>query len=168
MSSRTGSRPPEAQLTGWPADALPAEAAVFTHDERVVPAAPEQVWTWLVRAGDWPEWYGNAERVLLPAGVDRLEAGTRFTWTTFRVRLVSEVVVWEAPTAIGWRWWRRGAWGYHGWGLQEHPAGCRVVTEESQCGPLPRLAPRLLSWALHAAHDLWHRQLADRAVHGHR
>jgi hypothetical protein len=153
------------ELAGWPPDALPAQAWVFTHNERVIPAKPDQIWAELVRAGDWPTWYSNARRVRLPSGAALLDAGTTFRWTTFLVRLTSRVTVFEPPVAIGWRWRCPGAWGYHGWRLDPHPSGTRVVTEESQHGTLPCLTRTFMRFLLSKSHDMWLRQLAERTVH---
>ncbi|MDQ3761006.1 MAG: SRPBCC family protein [Actinomycetota bacterium] len=163
-----GSMVPE--LTGWPAGEHPDNAAVFAHNERIIPAPPERVWELIVAVQDWSKFYANARFVALgdPAQ-EHLRPGSVFRWVTFGVPITSEVDSCEPPVRIGWRWWGRGprgydlAHGYHGWLLEPHERGTRVVTEETQCGFGPVLLRPILQWLLPLGHDYWLRQLARRA-----
>jgi hypothetical protein len=148
-----------AELQAWPADTAPDDAAVFAHNERVLNTPAERAWSWLVRARDWPSWYGNARNVRIDGGGDLLYPGARFRWVTFGTPLRSEVVTFQEPTKLGWIWWCSGAYGFHGWELLTHPRGVRVVTEESQRGSKAARLAIPLHVALTIAHWHWLQRL---------
>lgn len=154
---------PLPRLSDWPAGTAPAGAVVFAHNERVIAAPPDHIWAWLVLAPQWPRWYLNARRVVLPGGASQLEPDLEFRWVTFGTPLRSRVVHFESGRRLGWTWWSPGAYGYHGWLLEPTPTGVRVVTEETQRGP------KIVRWAvvlrplLRLAHAYWLRQLATQA-----
>jgi Polyketide cyclase / dehydrase and lipid transport len=154
----------------WPVGQAPTEAHVYAHNELFIAAAPEVVWAWLVRALRWPSWYPNSWRVRIVDGPEHLTDGAVFTWITFGLPLTSTVDLAEESRAIGWRWqsrgWRGAAFGYHVWLLQPEPPGCRVITEETQRGVLPRLFSPVLAPALRFWHGVWLRRLSRNAVRG--
>ena len=93
-----------------------------------------------------------------------LRPGTTFRWTTFGVAGTSTVTTFDRTDGrLGWTWRSPGARGYHLWSLRPDPAGTRVVTEETQRGPLPRLAGPVLGRVMHAGHAAWLRGLARSA-----
>lgn len=151
------------QLTDWPANAEPAGAHVFAHNERVLAATPGEIWPWLVDAPRWPRWYRNARRVRLPPGADALTLGATFTWTTFATPITSTVIHDQPERRLGWTWECPGAFGYHGWLLEPTTTGTRVVTEETQHGPKVARWAWLLRHVLWLGHAYWLRAL-DRQV----
>jgi hypothetical protein len=163
---RTGSPSTVSEFDGWPHGEQPAGAQVFAHNERIVPAPPEWVWNPLVAAQEWSEFYANAEFVrLINPRQHRLQRGSVFRWVTFGFPITCEVDICHRPIRIGWRWWRRGAHGYHIWLLQPHERGTRIVTEETQRGVLPGLMRPIMRRLLWLGHSYWLRQLARRASH---
>jgi Polyketide cyclase / dehydrase and lipid transport len=156
------------EFDGWPGGRAPADAHVYAHNELFVPAGAERIWAWLVHAARWPSWYPNAWRIRSPAGP--LAAGSVFTWITFGLPITSTVDLADQPRAIGWqwqsRWWPGAAYGYHIWLLQPQGDGCRVVTEETQRGALPRFFSPVLTFALLRAHGMWLRRLSRNAARG--
>jgi hypothetical protein len=153
-------------LDRWPRGTEPAGAAVFVHNERVIEADRNALWALLVRAEDWPRWYPNARHVQILGGRTRLGQGTAFRWRTFGVDVRSDVVQFEPQEQLGWLWWAPGLYGYHGWRLEVHPLGARVITEETQRGPRASRLARPLTGALAAAHRLWLTRLAAQASWG--
>ncbi|MGH3772424.1 MAG: SRPBCC family protein [Pseudonocardiaceae bacterium] len=154
-------RSPISEFDQWPRGEQPNGARVFAHNELIIPAPPERVWDLLIDAHGWPEFYANAWSVELADPQQRyLQDGSVFRWVTLYVHLTSEVDTWEPPSRIGWRWWRRGAHGYHIWLLEPHECGTRIVTEETQRGVLPGLTRPIMQPALRFAHGHWLRQLA--------
>jgi len=147
----------------WPQEEQPKGAKVFAHNERIVPAPPERVWDLLVAAQGWSKFYANAQFVALAdPRQHRLRRGSVFRWVTFGAPITSEVNTCERPARIGWRWWRRGAHGYHIWLLEPHERGTRIVTEETQRGVLPGLTRPIMQPLLWLAHNYWLRQLGRR------
>jgi predicted acylesterase/phospholipase RssA len=155
---------PAPGLADWPDGLQPAGAAVFVHDEHLVPASPERTWGVLRAAGSWSSYYPNARKVRVEGGGD-LRDGTNFRWTTFGFPGSSTVTAFdEADGRMGWTWRSTGARGYHLWSLRPDPAGTRVVTEETQRGPRPRLAAPVLRRVMHIGHRAWLRGLARTAA----
>jgi len=152
----------------WPADIVPAEAAVFGHNEYLMRASPSAVWAWLIRAGAWERWYSNCKRLRFRDGArgPDLSLGVRFTWITFGVPVDCTVTEFEPEYCLAWRGGGAGASGYHGWVIDPTPEGCRVVTEEAQTGLVPRLGAPLLRRLLVRAHQNWLECLADKASAG--
>jgi predicted acylesterase/phospholipase RssA len=146
-----------AALPGWPDGHRPEGAAVFVHNERVVPAAPDRTWDVLVGAGGWARFYPNAVDVRVDGSPEgRLAPGAVFRWVTFGVPIRCVVTSFDAAAGtLGWTWRAVGARGHHLWWLSPDPSGTRVVTQETQRGPLPRLTRPVLRRVMHAGHDLW-------------
>ena len=44
----------------WPGDVSPDRADLFAHNDIVVNAPADVIWSHLVRASAWPSWYSNA------------------------------------------------------------------------------------------------------------
>jgi predicted acylesterase/phospholipase RssA len=162
-----GATRPAETLPGWPPTDPPAGAEVFVHDERLVPASPRRTWNVLRAAGSWSSYYPNARHVRVEGGGD-LRPDATFRWTTFGVPGSSTVTTFDrADGRLGWTWRSRGARGYHLWSLRPDPVGTRVVTEETQRGPLPRLTGPVLRRVMHVGHAAWLRGLARTAARPH-
>jgi uncharacterized protein YndB with AHSA1/START domain len=151
----------------WPPDLLPAESPVHTRNELRIRADPSVVWAWLVRAQEWPRWYSNCKdvRFQFKPGPD-LAMGTRFSWTTFGVRVDTTVQEFVAPRRLAWRGSGLGACGYHAWVLEPLDGGCHVITEETQAGLVPSLARAFLRRGLLREHQSWLEGLARVARGG--
>ncbi|MFF5174681.1 SRPBCC family protein [Micromonospora sp. NPDC000089] len=144
-------------MTGprWPVGLDPVDTPVYVRNELVVPLPAERVWARLVAAADWPTWYASASRVALPDGDDRLGPGTGFRWVTLGVRVTCVVDRWEPHRVLGWTGRAVGGRGHHRWLLSPVPGGTRVVTEETQAGPLPSAGRWWLRAALLSRHQRW-------------
>ncbi|MGH3829726.1 MAG: SRPBCC domain-containing protein [Pseudonocardiaceae bacterium] len=163
-----GAGSPVSEFDQWPSGEQPQGARVFAHNERIIPAPPERVWNLLVAAQGWSAFYANAWFVELadPQQHD-LRSGSVFRWVTFGMPLTSLVDPCKRPLLIGWRWhwrwWSRGAHGYHIWLLEPHEQGTRVVTEETNRGVVPSLLYPVIQPLLWLAHNYWLHQLARQA-----
>ncbi len=151
----------------FPEDLRPEGAPVYGFNECRTRASPEQLWAWLIRATRWPEWYPYAKRVVIETpSHGKLQQGTRFTWTTSGVRVVTTVEEFVPYERLSWRGRGVGALGYHGFVLLPDGSGTRIVTEEVQRGLLPWLGRALIRKGLLRYHQVWIEQLAKRAEHG--
>lgn len=140
----------------WPADFNPRQAPVYVRNEIRTALAPEQLWPALITATDWPQWYPGARRVSIVGGGTALTATARFTWTTLRVRVKTQVTEFEPARRLAWSGTGPAAAGYHRWILTPTAdGGCQVVTEEVQTGLLPRLTAGRLRRSLLANHQRW-------------
>lgn len=144
----------------WPRGFAPSDADTFAHNAALVRAPCARVWSALVEARRWPDWYENARDVRLADGGDALRAGSRFEWTTFGFAVESTVHELEPTTRLGWFGRTNGLDAYHTWLLRDVPAGCDVVTEEVGRGPAARELRSKAPGAIHDGHTLWLQRLA--------
>lgn len=151
----------------WPERFDPARAPIHERNELEIPAPPEAVWAWLVRASEWPSWYPNSRNVRIGDGRARdLAAGARFAWKTFGVALESRVEEFVPPERIAWSALGPGVDVYHAWLIEPRPGGCRVLTEETQYGWACRLGRLFLPSRMHRWHQVWLERLAGKAAAG--
>jgi hypothetical protein len=148
----------------WPAAFEPQVAAVHAVNRLDMPAAPAAVWKVLIRAAEWPLFYANASKVKIDGGGRDLFAGARFTWRTFGIDLVSQVEEFVPEERIAWTAKAFGVWVYHAWLITPTPAGCHVLTEETQHGILSRASRILFPSRMERWHQTWLEGLAARAA----
>ncbi len=173
--SRRKDREPS-EFQHWPTGNAPSDAWVYARNELAVPVPPDRVWEWLSRARQWPHWYPNSWDVEILTRTVRgrrrkqLASQTVFNWITFGLPISATVDPCVRPDTIGWTWrtrgWAGAASGYHIWSIQAQPYGCRIVTEETEIGVLPRVLRLGLQPALHMSHQLWLRRLSENAIRG--
>jgi hypothetical protein len=88
-------------------------------------------------------------------GTPQLGPGVKFTWTTFGIRVDSEVTEYRQDRLIAWTARAFGVDVYHRWFFRPTGSGTLVVTEECENGLIPSLLRRPLNRGLHAGHRLW-------------
>jgi acetyl esterase/lipase len=141
------------------------QSPVFARNELFVPAPAERVWEWLVKAGRWPEFYGNARDVEIEGGSE-LEKGTLFHWTTFGIRAHTTVTELVPNERLSWSGKGLGSTAYHGWVLRPCEGGCYVITEETQQGFVVSVGRAILRRGLLRWHQRWLEGLSRVAVRG--
>lgn len=159
---------PTVSPINWPEPYLPAKAAVFVHNEIVIPACAKDVWSWVIRAELWPDWYTNAADMhfLSHAGPD-LRDRSRFRWRTFGARMTSKVLEFEPERRIAWDAQGHGIDAYHAWVLTPLADGStEVVSEETQNGWRARLDKWLMPKSRPAMNQLWLESLSVQAQTG--
>lgn len=152
----------------WPTGMEPENSTVYVRNELVMPAPPTRIWRWLCRAERWPEWYGNCRWVRFrdDDGPD-LYPGSQFAWKTFGVRVRSQVVTFHRFVEIGWEAAAFGLRAYHGWTFEPIDShSTRVITEETQVGPLTRIGRWYLRHNLLQEHQHWLEALSRMAQTG--
>ncbi len=152
----------------WPTRMEPENSTVHARNEIVIPAGPDRIWRWLCRAEHWPEWYSNCGWIRLrdDDGPD-LVAGSQFVWKTFGVRVRSQVLVYDRLVELGWNATAFGLRAYHGWRFEFAYAGhTRVITEETQVGPLTTVGRWYLRRGLLREHQNWLEGLSRMAQTG--
>ncbi len=148
----------------WPARYAPGTAPVHVKNALAIAAPPAAVWAKLVRATGWPSYYANASKVRIDGGGDDLGPGATFRWRTFGVDLVTRVEEFVPHERIAWLAHGVGVEAYHAWLIEPTPAGCHVVTEETQYGALARLGAVLFPQRMHDWHQRWLEGLARVAA----
>lgn len=123
----------------WPERYRPEATAVHARTSLDIPARPEVVWRWLVRAERWPDWYPHFRDIDIEGGGPDLAAGSRFRWKAFGIPLDSRVEEFVPPERVAWTARALGVDAYHAWLIEDVPPGCRTVTEENQNGLVARL-----------------------------
>lgn len=140
----------------WPAAFDPATARVYAYNELRTGLTPEQLWPALVQATQWPAWYRNAKDVVIDGGGAELGATSRFSWTTFGLRVASTVREFEPFSRLAWEGAGRGSTGYHRWDLQRtDDGGTLIVTEEVQGGILATLLGPVVKRSIEKQHQHW-------------
>jgi hypothetical protein len=150
----------------WPEEFAPSRAPIHLRNELAMAAPASTVWSWLIRASDWPSWYINSHDVSVQGGRRELSSGATFRWRTFGVNLISHVEEFVPLERLAWNARGIGVWAYHAWLLQPTPTGCTVVTEETQYGFLARMGDLLMPERMHRLHQLWLEGLKAKAQLG--
>jgi hypothetical protein len=147
----------------WPQRYAPHRVAAHVSNEISIAAAPRTVWSRLIRASAWPEWYPNSARVQIEGGATDLSLDARFTWRTFGVAVSSTVREFIPCERIAWDGSGALLDVYHAWLIEPRPNGCRVLTEENQNGLAARAQAVLMPNRMHRGHQLWLERLKARA-----
>jgi len=141
----------------WPAGFEPAKADLFAHNELLINASCERVWSHIVDASKWPTWYPNAKDVQIQNGDALLQDGTVFRWTTFGLSIESRVHELEPNRRLGWYGYAPGTQPsfYHSWYLEPKGAMCLVVMDEAGVGKDAAGLRQSDETLMHRGHDLW-------------
>jgi Polyketide cyclase / dehydrase and lipid transport len=146
-----------AKAIHWPEGFDPQKADLFSHNSLLVHSNCEKVWSHIVDAGKWPQWYPNAKDVALLNGAKVLGDGTIWRWTTFGLPLESRVHEYVPYTRLGWYGYAPGAQPifYHTWFLTPQGADCMVVMDEAGIGKDAAHLRETDGSLMHRGHDLW-------------
>jgi short-subunit dehydrogenase/uncharacterized protein YndB with AHSA1/START domain len=137
----------------------PRTPPITALNEITVAAPAHAVWALLADASRWPQWYA-ACRWVRSSARGPLPAGATFDWKAHPVTLhsvVSESVpgkVFRYTAASG------GLHADHAFTLTETAGGTRVVSKETQVGPLPAAGRAVLGPSLSRATQRWLEDLA--------
>lgn len=150
------------EIQRWPSPYSPLSHPIQVSNSIQIAAGPEQVWGWLIEAAKWPLWYPNSQSVCFLSGCPPLlRLHTQFRWRTFGVAVQSQVLDFEPNRFIAWGAQGLGFSACHAWELQQTPSGCRVVTEEIQCGIGAKLQQALMPTRMWNGHQLWLQRLKE-------
>lgn len=130
---------PYSDELSWPKDFKPSESSFFVHNQIDIKAPPQVVWDLFINAEKWPEWYEMAEGIkLLNASDGKLSQSTAFRWYPQGHEFISTVKEFEPPYKIAWyaEEKKKKMLVYHGWLFVPTEEGCRVISDESQNGPI--------------------------------
>ncbi len=137
----------------------PRPAPVTALNEITIAAPAQAVWELLADTSRWPQWYA-ACRWVRNSAAGPLPAGAAFDWKAHPVALhsvVSESVpgrVFRYTAASG------GLHVDHAFTLTQTPEGTRVLSKETQAGPLPAAGRAVLGPSLRRATQRWLEDLA--------
>jgi Polyketide cyclase / dehydrase and lipid transport len=141
----------------WPAGFAPDKADLFAHNDLIINASCERVWSHIIDAKRWPIWYPNSKDVELPGGNPVLRDGTVFRWTTFGLTIESTVHEFVPNQRLGWFGYAPGAKPsfYHSWYLEPKGDMCHVVMDEAGVGKDAAGLRNSDETLMHRGHDLW-------------
>ncbi|GLS22980.1 hypothetical protein GCM10007874_60000 [Labrys miyagiensis] len=155
MQSDLANRSPDIH---WPEGFDPTTADLFSHNELVINASCEKIWSHIIDATKWPQWYPNSKNVQINAGGGNiLQSGTIFRWETFGLPLESRINEFEPFSRIGWYGYAPGAQPtfYHTWYLASFGDSCRVVTDEVGKGKDATHLRATDESLMHHGHEIW-------------
>ena len=140
----------------WPQGFDPSQADLFSHNELLINASCARIWSHIIDASKWPEWYPNAKEVKV-TGDNVLKDGTVFRWITFGLPIESKVNEFTPYTRIGWYGYAPGTAPsfYHTWYLKTRGDACLVVTDEVGKGKDAVHLRETDQSLMHRGHDLW-------------
>ncbi len=147
----------------WPRRYEPQRSKFFVHNEIEIMAKPEKVWSILIKASEWEQWYSGASKVSLPNNEDTLKYGMEFKWKTMGLNFISKVEAFEQDRYLAWESKKSSIQGYHIWLIVPTANGCKVITEESQNGWLTLLEKWFQGKKLSRLHDYWLGELKKKA-----
>ena len=148
----------------WPAGFHPTECKFYVENEIEINASPEIVWSILIEAEAWPNWYEGAKDVQV-AGNDspRLSSNATISWKTMGLNFDSEIMEFEMHQKLAWLSNKKSIQGYHTWIIMPTQNGCRVITAEAQNGWLTFFERTFQPKKLHRLHDIWLAELKQKA-----
>jgi Polyketide cyclase / dehydrase and lipid transport len=140
----------------WPQGFDPSQADLFSHNELLIDASCARIWSHIIDATKWPEWYPNSKEVKI-ASDTVLKDGTVFRWTTFGLPIESKVNEFAPYTRIGWYGYTPGTPPsfYHTWHLKTRGDACLAVTDEVGNGEDAVHLRETDQGLMHRGHDLW-------------
>jgi hypothetical protein len=141
----------------WPQGFDPPKADLFSHNSLLVHASCEKIWSHIVDATTWPNWYPNSKNVQITGGASKLDSGTVFRWQTFGIDLESRVNEFVPYTRIGWYGYAPGTAPtfYHTWYLKPQREACMVISDEVGKGADASKLRQSDEGLMHRGHDLW-------------
>ncbi len=152
----------------WPEGYLPGVTDNYVSNEVIVAGlTAAQVWDGLEDTTAWPSYYANANEIRFRDGRGpRLQAGSRFRFTTFGFPVEAEVVEGVAPPEqdagrVAWHGWVEGDESqrldvHHAWLVEALPGNrVRVLTQETQNGAPARALAATLPNPMLNAHQAW-------------
>jgi len=145
------------QFRAVPIGFEPEKADLFAHNDLIINASCERVWTHIIEASRWPTWYPNSKDVEIQGGHPVLRDGTEFRWTTFGLAIESKVHEYVLNQRLGWYGYVPGAKPsfYHSWYLEPEGTMCHVVTDEAGIGRDAAGLRKSDETLMHRGHDLW-------------
>jgi polyketide cyclase/dehydrase/lipid transport protein len=141
----------------WPEGFDPESADLFSHNELIIEATCEKIWSHIIDARKWPLWYPNSKDVALLGGAKVLGEGTTWRWNTFGLSIESKVHEYVPHTRLGWYGYAPGTRPsfYHTWLLMPQGDSCLVVTDEVGTGKDAAHLRETDESLIHRGHDLW-------------
>lgn len=155
---------PYAEMINWPERYEPSKASFFVHNEIEINASPEEVWTILLQAETWPDWYEGASNVkVLNSSNGIVEDGSVFTWRTMGLNFESTIKEFVPASRLSWESRKKSIKGYHAWLILPTENGCKLITQESQYGWLTFFEKLFQPNKLRKLHDVWLAEIKNKA-----
>src|SRR6202789_2689314 len=86
----------------WPIGFEPERADLFAHNDLIINASCERVWTHIIEARRRPSWYPNSKDVEVKCGDAVLRDAPVFGWTTFGLAIESQVHEYVLNQRLRW------------------------------------------------------------------
>lgn len=148
----------------WPEGFHPTESKFYVENEIEINASPEIVWSILIEAESWPDWYEGAKDVKVSGkNSPNLSKEARLSWETMGLKFDSEVTEFESNQRLAWLSDKKSIQGYHIWIITPTENGCRVLTAETQNGWLTFFEKTFQPNKLRRLHDIWLAELKQKA-----
>ena len=156
---------PNSDKINWPEAYKPEKSGFFVHNEIEIEANPEIIWSILIEAESWPNWYKGMTGVKIQTNsTGKLDEKTLFSFKTMG-QFFDTVTIREfkAPYRLSWEATRKDIQGYHAWLIIPTDIGCKVITSEAQNGFKAFLQKVFLPNKLRKLHDVWLTELKKKS-----
>ena len=151
---------PNSKEIYWPEDYKPEESKFFVHNEIDINASPETVWSVLIQADEWEDYYeGASDLKLLNNSDGKLSNNSVFTWKTMGLDFTSTIKEFEPPYRLSWESDKKSIRGYHAWLIIPTEDGCKLITSEAQHGFMTFPQKVFVPNKLERLHDEWLAQI---------
>ncbi len=120
---------------GWVRRLTASTRPLHVHNELHTAASASAVWSWLVWAPRWPEWYAAAPAIAyLNQLTPELRATSVFRWQTLGTTVTASVTEYVPGRCLAWVVKGPGVRVYHRWLVRETATGCQLITEQVHTG----------------------------------
>jgi Polyketide cyclase / dehydrase and lipid transport len=147
----------------FPAEYDPSRCPVHVVNTIEISASPAEVWDHLITAADWQTWQPALSNVRIQDGSRKLSQDVTFTFNASGVTSVSTVKEFVPNQRIAWDGRATGLQAYHVWLITPTPNGCRVLSEETLRGIVPRLLKLFAPNLIYNSNQKWLEALAVRS-----
>ncbi|WP_256469395.1 SRPBCC domain-containing protein [Agarivorans sediminis] len=128
-----------------------------------ISASPEDIWSNLVHAPDWPTWRRNTTSVqIIDGNGQALSKGAIFYWQTPLTTIKGTVVEFTPNKRLAWKGEIGTSDMYHAWVLQPSNKGCKVITEATQRNGITWLSKYFMANKIQAYHRKWLEQIKQQ------
>ncbi len=148
----------------WPVNYKPSLSKFYVHNEIEINAKPDVVWSILMNALKWQDWYKGAQNLAFTNQTDSmLNAQSIFKWETMGLKFISSIKQFEPNRLLAWESQKKSIQGYHVWLIVPTAKGCKVITDESQNGWLTFFEKTFQEKKLKRLHAAWLAALKQRS-----
>jgi hypothetical protein len=152
-------------LVVWPSEFNPENSKFYVYNEIEINVTPEVVWNILIDAKQWHTFYNGVQSPVefFDSSTTTLNSDVKFKMHTMNLRLEPIMKEFVTNERMAWEVRRKNLRAYHAWIIVPTENGCRLITPESQNGFLTFLQKLFQPNKLLKLHDVWLKEIKEKA-----